>query len=102
MTAVLRIIMSDTGEILKVPNQALRYRPVGERPAEGRASTGSSGRLWANGRGAPVPVDVNLGVSDENSTQILDGELQEGQQLVVGVASAKSNYSLRFTLGILT
>ena len=91
MTAVLRIIMSDTGEILKVPNQALRYRPVGERPAEGRASTGSSGRVWAmNGRGAPVPVDVKLGVSDENSTQILDGELQEGQQLVVGVATPQS------------
>jgi HlyD family secretion protein len=92
MTAVLRIIISDTGEIFKVPNQALRYRPAGrERPGEGRASTGSSGRVWAmNGRGTPVPVDVKLGASDENSTQILDGELQEGQQLVVGVATPQS------------
>src|SRR4051812_1134099 len=92
MTAVLRIIISDTGETLKVPNQALRYRPAGrERPAEGRASTGGSGRVWAmNGRGAPGPVDVKLGASDENSTQILDGDLQEGQQLVVGVATPQS------------
>lgn len=91
MTAVLRIIISDTGEILKVPNQALRYRPAGERAAERSAPTGNSGRVWVmKGRGAPVPVDVKLGASDENSTQILGGELQEGQQLVVGVATPQS------------
>src|SRR4051794_38391786 len=31
MTAVLRIVISDTGETLKVSNQALRFRPAGER-----------------------------------------------------------------------
>jgi HlyD family secretion protein len=32
MTAVLRIVISDTGETLKIPNQALRFRRAGERP----------------------------------------------------------------------
>ena len=27
MTAELRILVSDTGEVLKIPNQALRFRP---------------------------------------------------------------------------
>jgi hypothetical protein len=34
-------------------------------------------------------IKVKLGVSDENSTQALDGALQEGQQLIVGSVSAK-------------
>ena len=43
--------------------------------------------------GAATPVDVSLGVSDENSSQLLGGPLQEGQQLVVGVATPQSRVS---------
>src|SRR6516162_3700326 len=36
MTAQLRIVVRDTGEVLKVPNQALRFRPNGSSPPSGR------------------------------------------------------------------
>jgi len=92
MTAVLRIVISDTGETLKIPNQALRFRPAGERPEAG-SSTGSS-RVWVvRDNGTADPVDVRLGASDENSSQVLGGALQEGQQLAVGVATPHSRVS---------
>jgi HlyD family secretion protein len=97
MTAVLRIVVSDTGETLKIPNQALRFRSAaGGRPvASTRAgSSNTNGQVWVidNG-GTATPVDVSLGASDENSSQVLSGALREGQQLVVGVATPQSRVS---------
>jgi HlyD family secretion protein len=95
MTAVLRIVISDTGDTLKIPNQALRYRPPGAtRAAESighPAATAPTGTVWVLGRdGNPAPVYVSLGVSDENSTQALGDTLKEGQQLIVGVSTPRS------------
>jgi HlyD family secretion protein len=38
MTAQLRIVVSDTGEILKIPSEALRFRPSDTGPASGHQS----------------------------------------------------------------
>src|SRR5258706_8198867 len=38
MTAQLRIVVSDTGGILKIPSQALRFPPKGVRPSPGNQS----------------------------------------------------------------
>ena len=95
MTAVLRIAVSDTGETLKIPNQALRFRPSGSDRVVGKNVASGSGQgaavVWAIGNdGALVPLNVALGVGDENSTQVLHGSLHEGQPLVVGVATPQS------------
>ena len=100
MTAVLRIVISDTGNTLKIPNQALRFRPSGTATGT-ENSPGSStgaGKVWVlRNSGGPAAVDVGLGVSDENSTQLLSGPLQEGQQLIVGIATPQSRVT---TLGL--
>jgi HlyD family secretion protein len=105
MTAVLRIVINDTGQTLKVPNQALRFRATGqqgtpERGADSATSSGRPGTVWTlDAHGNPVPVAVTLGGSDENSSQILSGELTEGQKLIVGVASSQNRagtFGLRF------
>jgi HlyD family secretion protein len=92
MTAVLRIVTSDTGDTLKIPNQALRFRPAGQAPTgTPPSSSHGAGRVWiVDDNGSPAPVDVNLGVSDENSTQVTNGALREGQQVIVGVATPQS------------
>jgi HlyD family secretion protein len=95
MTAVLRIVISDTGATLKIPNQALRFRPPGADVAA-TARTGSAtgnGRVWVLDNGRPAPVDVNLGANDENSSQVLGETLHEGQQVIVGVATPQSRVS---------
>lgn len=96
MTAQLRIAVRDTGEVLKVPNQALRFRPNGSGPPSDRqnanqaASSEASATVWFVGEdGRPNPTAVRLGASDDNSTALLKGRLAEGQQLIVGVANAQ-------------
>jgi HlyD family secretion protein len=91
MTAELRILASNTGDVLKVPNQALRFRPEVrdvdfERQVEQRASfTGALATVWTVGKdGRPMPITVHLGQSDDSSTELLDGPLTEGQPLIVG------------------
>ncbi len=99
MTAVLRVTVSDTGATLKIPNQALRFRPEGQgRPNEGNArsapTNGTPGTVWAIGNdGSPTAIDVNVGVQDDNMSQLLSGDLHEGQQLIVGVATPQSRVS---------
>jgi HlyD family secretion protein len=96
MTAQLRIVVRDTGEVLKVPNQALRFRPNGFDPPSDRknanqaASSETSATVWLVGEdGRPNPTAVRLGASDDNSTALLEGRLSEGQQLIVGVGNSQ-------------
>src|SRR6516162_10087764 len=85
MTAQLRIVVSDTDRILKIPSQALRFRPNGsgpvpDRPSPGQASSSTSPTVWLIGDdGRPKPVAVKLGASDDNSAALLEGPLVEGQ-----------------------
>jgi len=96
MTAQLRIVVSDTGDTLKIPSQALRFRPddVGlaadRKNANPATSSEASTTVWLVGEdGRPNPTAVRLGASDDNSTAVLEGPLAEGQQLIVGVANSQ-------------
>jgi HlyD family secretion protein len=93
MTAQLQIVVTDTGDVLKIPNQALRFQP--NENASGRAqnriqdagASATSARVWVVGEnGRPLLVKVRTGINDDNSTQLLDGRLADGQQLIVGVS----------------
>src|SRR6266849_4476334 len=95
MTAQLRIVVSDSGGILKIPSQALRFRPSGAGAASGPQSANqaisstASATVWLVGDdGRPNPVAVRLGASDETGAALLEGSLTEGQQVIIGVASA--------------
>jgi HlyD family secretion protein len=96
MTAVLRIAVSDTGEVLKVPNNALRFRPNTSSKLEPAAkpavsTVGASGTVWTVGIGGqPTSIAVKLGANDDKSTELLDGSLSEGQQLIVGTVDSQS------------
>jgi HlyD family secretion protein len=96
MTAQLRIVVSDTGDTLKIPSQALRFRPNGVGLASDRqnanqtTSSEASATVWLVGEdGRPNPTTVRLGASDDNSTALLEGRLSEGQQIIVGVANSQ-------------
>src|SRR5882724_9317165 len=86
MTAQLRIVVSDTSGILKIPSQALRFRPNGAGPASSKAPA----TVWLVGDGGrPNPVAVKLGASDDNSATLLEGALDEGQQVIIGTANSQ-------------
>lgn len=97
MTAELRVVVGETEERLKVPNQALRFRPSGvsapPEAADSRSVTsgGTQETVWAVGdNGRPLPVIVRTGAADESGTQLMDGRLSEGQQVIVGQSHTSS------------
>ena len=106
MTANVRIVTAQKDKVLKVANAALRFRPpgndeksalAGRQPGQtgggsgmgrGRAS-GGTGKLWVLGSdGKPAAIEVKTGINDGNQTELIEGELQEGREVIVGMNTA--------------
>lgn len=94
MTANVRIVTAQKEKVLKVPNAALRFRPVGsgdDKPAEPRGPGGKGkggSRVWiADGDGKPKAVPVRLGLTDGTATEIVEGEIAEGARIIVGTVA---------------
>jgi HlyD family secretion protein len=111
MTATAEIIVQQVTQALTVPNAALRYsppaRPSSEqntgllrklgilrgrppfRPASKREESGPNRRVWVLENGSPFPVPVLAGVSDGQRTEIVKGDLREGQGVIVDSTMAR-------------
>ncbi len=100
MTAYVSIAVEERKEALLVPNAALRFKPANAEPVKkngGDAAKGGkpkrdafSGTVYVLQGGAPVPVSVTLGITDNRNTEITGGDLKAGDQVVVGDAQASS------------
>jgi len=107
MTAATRIVVDERTDVIRVPDQALRYSP-GELA---RASTGVPGEtsqpatvdpnaahLWVLRDGRAVPVPVVLGLDDDSFTEIVKGDLAPGDRVIVSeerdTAAAQSRVPL--------
>jgi len=56
----------------------------------GEARSGTVGRVWVIGAdGKPAAISVTLGLSDGASTEVLRGDLREGQEVIVGSAGGR-------------
>ncbi len=84
MTASAQIVVEQTNDVLRVPDQALRFGPTGTKTqAAGTPANGQS-RIWVLRGGAPVAVNVVAGLDDGNFTEIAQGELSPGDQVITG------------------
>jgi HlyD family secretion protein len=98
MTAATRIVTDERSDVIRVPTQALRYRPGGvtgpaNRQSEGRQpeiATGetSQARLWILRDGRPLSVSVLIGLEDDSFTEIVQGDVKPGDQIIIGERSA--------------
>src|SRR5208282_5936297 len=96
MTASTKIIIDQRSDVLRVANQALRFAPGGLAGAGGQeagASAQASGQvsLWVLHDGRPVALPVALGLSDENFTEIVKGDLKPGDPIIVGEDHSAGN-----------
>jgi HlyD family secretion protein len=99
LTANVSIEVKKFGDVLKIPNAALRYRPTakgaetesaGKRRGNGKGKEAGGQRIYLLGKdGKPVPVRVKTGASNGTVTVLEEGELKEGDLLVTGEAQAK-------------
>lgn len=67
------------------PDQLTKYKAS----LEARNGSGTRrGRVWIDdGEGGAKPVDLVLGISDGASTEVVSGDLHEGDAVIVGIGS---------------
>jgi HlyD family secretion protein len=87
---IKRIRARNRGPLLQMltPEQRVKYGQF----VEGRASNQvTQGRVWVMGeKGTPTPVDIMTGISDGSSTEVVQGDLEAGQQVIIGTSRPKN------------
>ncbi|MCE5301769.1 MAG: efflux RND transporter periplasmic adaptor subunit [Planctomycetaceae bacterium] len=101
MTANLQFEVERRKDVLLASNMALRWKPKPEQIAADVASTASTknrpktdqesakrpddaGRLWVEDDGGVHPIDVVLGLTDGQKTEISGPNVKEGLEIVLG------------------
>ena len=89
MTANVSILVAHRDNALKVPNAALRLRPpesLLETPVP--SVTADETLVYVPGSNSKLrAIPVKTGISDGNFTEIVQGDLQQGQQVAIGVSA---------------
>jgi len=71
------------------PEQKKRYDELASEAQAARSGGGGSGRVWIlGGDGKPKGIDVRLGLTDGSMTEIVSGDVKEGQEVIIGQNSA--------------
>jgi HlyD family secretion protein len=77
-------------EILTDPQKPAYERLLAEFGAAARGAASAPGRLWAPvAGGPPKAVDVRTGLTDGTSTELLEGPLKEGDEVITGIGEAQ-------------
>ena len=89
MTANIKVKIQTRNDVLRVPAAALRFRPQrkadetkeADKSAKGKKTGGPAVYKLVNGE--PVRVAVKPGITDQKYTEILQGDIKPGDELVV-------------------
>lgn len=82
MTATVRLVTDRRDDVLRVPNQALRFVPGGSAGVEAEGTDGA--HVYVLRDDALVLVKVEIGLDDDNFTEILKGDLKVDDPVVIG------------------
>jgi HlyD family secretion protein len=110
MTANVLFEIAQFSDILKIPNAALRFTPpdaapaapagpatptakpetppgppAGPKPPRGERRKEQQSRVWIHGPTGPVAVLITADATDGTWTQLVKGDLTEGQELLTGI-----------------
>jgi HlyD family secretion protein len=117
MTANVQFLVSRREDVLAIPNMAIRFKPPDQKdeaqellrqdqaraaPRVGARRTSRSGGGGATARERRVriyvlrnsraqPVEVQLGITDGSKSEVRDGELNESDAVIIGMASGATN-----------
>lgn len=80
MSANVSIITDSVKDALCVPSQALKFTP--EKSGQKYEKQG----IWIQTKSGLKRLDITLGVSDDNKTQIISKEIKAGDKVVIGIS----------------
>lgn len=83
LTANVKFILSKASNVLAVPNAALRFTP----PQHGMIPERKKGEriVWVDAPGLPQARIIKTGLTDGFLTQVLSGDLKEGETVLTGI-----------------
>ncbi|MCH7948944.1 MAG: efflux RND transporter periplasmic adaptor subunit [Candidatus Dadabacteria bacterium] len=92
MTAEVKITVAEEKDVKRVPTSALRFIPPSSANIESNSvETNNSPHVWVLGKNGQIKaVLVKPGVGDSRYTEIAEGDLKEGDEVIVE-AIIKSN-----------
>jgi HlyD family secretion protein len=107
MTATVTLAGSHREDVTRIPNSALSFRPppdvlhaIGEdnvpppnQETQPSAEPGSVVRVWQYDGQFFTPITLRVGLSDDRMTEVLNGPLKVGDQLVTG-ATIKRHFHI--------
>ncbi|HMK55333.1 MAG TPA: efflux RND transporter periplasmic adaptor subunit [Dissulfurispiraceae bacterium] len=82
MTANVSIITASKEAVLRIPNAALRFSPYEKRKLSSEKGERGPG-VWLLENGKPKRVKLTTGISDGSYTEVLTGDLSEGNILII-------------------
>lgn len=83
MTATVRIVTARRENVLTVPNEALRFRPVAPASDDAKLAAGQN-RLWIlDASGSIKPRSVRLGLKGDAATEIVESDLKAGDTVIL-------------------
>jgi len=94
MTANVSIIISAKKDVLRIPNAVLRFSmPDKDKDKNKKAQQKGPGQkgagVWLIENGKPKRISVSTGVSDGGYTELISGEIKEGQEVIVELLKTK-------------
>lgn len=101
MTAYVTIIEDQRDNVLLIPNAALRFHPAPKdnneedlpKKQHTQPNDPSKGKVYLIKAGQLTKIPVSLGISDGKYTQMTQGALKEGDQLIVSEKQSKKSKS---------
>lgn len=91
MTASTEIVVDQRDNVLRAPDQAFRYTPGGVAGIATAGGSSTGAHVWVLRDGKPVKVSVVTGLDDGNFTEIVQGDLHEGDQLITAERSPQGS-----------
>ena len=82
--AVVKLRQENSARIMTIldSDQKLKFRNM---IAERRSNPAVPGKVWVLENGIPKLINVMIGVGDGSSTELMRGDLKEGQNLIIGI-----------------
>ena len=80
MTANVSILTAVKKDILKIPNAAMRFRPSDKNKMNAQQKGFG---VWQMVNGELRRIPVSAGISDGSFTEVISGEIREGQEIII-------------------